>query len=124
MAKKNLILGVALIMGLGLFAGCKNDYGYEYHFSVTGGNGTISYRRWDETKYEWTYYESPLKTRGGKQGSHSFEFIATPDEGFQVKEWRYNDAIVEGNKSNSFTTGVVNYKKPKITITVEFEPII
>jgi hypothetical protein len=121
---KIITMGVLIIMSIGLFAGCKNDYGYEYHFSVIGENGTISYRRWDATKYEWQYYEtSPLEMRGGKEGSHNLEFIAAPSEGFQVKEWRYNDEIVEGNTSNSFTTGVVNYKNPKITITVEFEPI-
>ena len=111
MFKKIIVLGMVFIMCLGILSACK-DYGYDYHFSVIGENGTIS--------AEWTNGDkSPLEVIGGK-GRHSVVFIATPDDGYKVKEWRLNGEIVEGNKSNSFTAVVkefVNY------ITVEFEPI-
>lgn len=120
---KYIAMVVLIILSIGILNGCKYDYGYEYHFEVVGGNGAIVFKVWEATRDKWEYYESPLFMLGSKEGSHNLEFLAEPDEGYQVKEWTYNGVVVDGNKSNTFTTGYVTSKQPIITITVEFEPI-
>ena len=45
-------------------------------------------------------------------------FIATPDEGYTVKEWRLNEKTISGNTSNIYTlTGI----SETADVTVEFE---
>lgn len=96
------------------------DYGYEYNFSVVGGNGEIFVKLGDEL---YSSSESPLRLLGGKVCNHNLEFVAYPDEGYQVKNWVYNGEIVEENKSNTLFSREANNKNNVIVITVEFEPI-
>ena len=65
MAKKIIIVAVALMMCLGILSSCV-DYGYEFHFSVVGGNGTIVHRWWDNPASKWKEESSPVIVRGGK----------------------------------------------------------
>ena len=118
MLKKTVLVRMTLIMCLGLFAGC-TDYGYEYHFSVVGENGTIVIIGIGSDLNPLIIDESPFLARGGK-GRNGREFTAIPDDGFQVKEWRLNDDVITGNKSNVCKVEVTEYVN---YITVEFEPI-
>lgn len=121
MIKKIIYLGVILVMCLGILSACV-DYGYEFHFSVVGGNGTIVYRWRVSPDSEWHEFPSPVMKLGNKKG-HQIELTAFPDDGYQVKEWTCDGNVVEGNKSNSFTAIAIDYKHNKVTVTVEFEPI-
>lgn len=131
MFKKILIFGMFFLTCLMIFSGC-TDYGYEFHSSVTGGNGKITLE--DETflrkvrlcsesfcKLECPENSYSIYRLGGKKGSHQLTFIAIPDEGFQVKEWLFNDKIVENNNTNSYTAKVSNHDNYTGIISVVFE---
>jgi hypothetical protein len=60
---------------------------------------------------------------GGKKGSRELTFIASPDEGYQVKEWLFNGKIVEGNKTNSYKAIVSSEQNYIGVISVRFEAI-
>ena len=132
MVKKMLIMGVALMICLGLFAGC-TDYGYEFHFDVIDGNGelTLNYdgtRVWHcneqpSHKLECTNTSRYVVLMGGKKGSHELTFLAIPNEGYQVKEWLFNGEVVEGHKFNSYTAKVSSEQNYYGIIAVTFEPI-
>jgi len=135
MAKKIFILGVAIIMVLGLFAGC-SDYGYNFHFDVDGGNGEITIEneillkniKLCNGEYSWCDLECAdtsqfICRRGGKKGYHELTFIAIPDEEYQVNEWLFNGEIVEGNKTNSYTARVSSEQNYNGVISVRFEAI-
>ncbi len=132
---KYLAMGVLIIMALGIFTGC-SDYGYEFHFDVDGGNGDItieneiSARRVklcsDEShwcKLECSDSSHIAMLLGGKNGSRELTFIATPNEGYQVKEWLFNGEIVEGNKTTSYKAIVTSGHNYYGVIAVRFEPI-
>lgn len=131
---KIITMMVLIIMSLTMTS-C-SDYGYQFHFSVVGGNGEItieneiSARRVklcsDEAR--WCELECPDSSHiamllGGKKGSRELTFIATPNEGYQVKEWLFNGQIVENNKSNTFTAKVSSEQYYCGVIAVEFESI-
>lgn len=132
---KILVMGVALIMCLCLFAGCGNDCGYQFHYSVVGGNGEITVENEAFLRKVQLCSESPMcglecpdnshliQRLGGEKGSHQLTFIATPDEGYQVKEWIFNGDIVEGNKSDLYTAKVSSEQNYYGIIAVVFEPI-
>jgi hypothetical protein len=61
---------------------------------------------------------------GGKMGSRELTFIATPNEGYQVKEWLFNGKIVEGNKTNSYKVIVSSEQNYCGVISVRFEALI
>ena len=44
---------------------------------------------------------------GGKKDSRELTFIATPNDGFQVKEWSFNGKTVIGNETNFFTAVIM-----------------
>ncbi len=134
MKKKLLVLGISLIMCIGLFSGC-SDYGYQFHYSVIGGNGEITVE--DEAflrkvnlcnEGPWCELGCPenshvINRLGGKKGSHELTFIAIPNEGYQVKEWLFNGEIVEGNKTNSYKAKVSSEQDYNGVIAVRFEAI-
>lgn len=135
MAKKLLVLGLALVMYLSLFAGC-SDYSYQFHFSVIEGNGEItieneiSARRVKlcSDEAQWCKLECADNSHiamllGGKKGYRKLTFIATPNEGYQVKEWLFNGKVVDGNKTNSYTATVTSEHNYNGVIAVVFEPI-
>ena len=131
---KFLTLVVMVIMAIGLFAGCI-DYGYSFHFDVEGGNGEITIENENLAGKPSLCSEQPSCTlgcsdtslvvsfMGGKKGSVEVTFIAKPNEGYQVKEWLFNDEIVEGNKANSYTARVSNEQNYNGVITVRFEAV-
>lgn len=126
MAKKIIIVAVALMMCLGILSSCV-DYGYEFHFSVVGENGTIVRRWWDSYTSEWRENSSPVFVNGANKASkkhpYQLELTAIPDDGYQVKEWICDGRLVEGNKSNSFIAISSDYTHYWAVITVEFEPV-
>ena len=107
------------------------DYGYDFHYLVEGGNGKIEIEKRSKPNVlckdascesncpENSYY---FHCRGAK-GGRSVVFTAIPNEGYQVKEWRFNGKIVEGNKMNSFEAIVTRKDNYQGFIVVVFEPI-
>ena len=89
------------IMGFGTITG--NVVMHEITYSVTGIGGTVSMS-----------HTSPIA-----QGTN-VTFTATPNSGFQVKEWTDNSSVVTGHTANTYT---INNIAQTHTITVEFEPI-
>lgn len=130
-------MGVLFIMSIGLFTGCViEDYGYNFHFYVDGGNGGITIKedispkrvklcsdeaRWCELECVESSHIAMLL--GGKGGYRELTFIATPNEGYQVKEWLFNGQIVEGNKTNSYKAKVSSEHNYNGVISIKFEPI-
>ena len=96
------------------------DYEYIYYFSVEGGNGTISMFVYNELVES---DNSPMNLMGGRKGMQQFAFLATPAEGYRVKQWTCDGEIVSGNKTVIYMCGRL---KPgeEVHITVEFEPIV
>ena len=93
------------------------DYGCSFHYYVDGGNGTLMSNSENLNKYarlckEDSYCEDCpensylITLLCGKQGSREVTFIAIPDDGYQVKEWRFNGQVVEGNKTNTYMATV------------------
>lgn len=121
MKKKRLLLVTLIIL---LFSSCLLcscvDYEYTYYFSVEGGNGTISMFVYDEL-YESD--NSPMKIEGGSTIGQ-FAFLATPSEGYRVKQWTCDGRIVQGNTTVLYMSKKLNSHKTKVHITVEFEPIV
>jgi len=103
---------------LGL-VGCV-DYGYEYHFYVKGKNenGEL-YAVFGEELVN--SYDSPICLMGDGRGVHTVEFLAVPDEGYQVKQWTCNFEVIKEN----INTYIAHGEKGEflMVITVEFEPI-
>ncbi|MDY0349081.1 MAG: T9SS type A sorting domain-containing protein, partial [Tenuifilaceae bacterium] len=83
---------------------------YEITFSVVGANGILaaSVNSMDISSGDLVH-----------EGSN-IEFIATPDENYRVKEWRFNDEVVDGHTTDSYT---VSNLMAAANVTVEFEII-
>lgn len=111
--RKTILSIIVIVASLTLLSACI-DYGYTFHYSVTGGNGTLKPTRGGDT--------SPVTLRGGRKGQQ-LKFIATPDEGYRVKQWTFNGEVVEGNKTEVFVAQAKNRNQPNVTVTVEFEPV-
>lgn len=133
MMKRIAILAILLI-SLCSLCGC-STYGYEFHFSVIGDNGEISLENKDNMEFVKSCSDSRACNKGCNETSKYFifrgskrdikvlTFIAEPNDGYQVKEWRFNGEVVEENKSNTFTA-TVTYKDDYYgIISVKFEPI-
>lgn len=120
---KRSLLSVSLIILL-LLSNCLlcacTDYEYSYYFSVEGGNGTISMFMYDEILESGS---SPVRAIGGRKGNGPFAFIATPEEGYRVRQWTCDGRIVQGNKTVIYMSDVLTTSKTEVHITVEFEPI-
>ena len=109
------------------------EYGYKYHYMVEGGNGDIYYARRQQQdkilcKESSCYLNCPensyfLSFLGRKKGGLEIEFVAIPDEGYQVKEWRINGKIIEGNKTNACAAYLSYKDKYNCIVVVVFEPI-
>ncbi len=83
---------------------------YTVTFSVIGGNGILAA----------TVDGNAISSGATVQAGKSVQFTATPNSGYQVKEWVYNTTPVSGNTSNSYVIASLN---ENATVTVEFEPI-
>jgi len=78
--------------------------------SVTGGNGSIASRS----------NNANVSNNGSVNRGSTITFTATPNAGFQVKQWTLNGLPVGGNTSNSYVlTGI----QANAVVTVEFESI-
>ena len=127
------VLAVVTLLFSCVFVGC-TDYGYTFHYRVDGENGAIEIEKdvgfqpsKDLCKDSWCELGCPensyyFQAMGNKRGTSSLTFIAIPEEGYQVKEWRFNGEVVEGNQTNTYTASV-SYKDAYTgVITVKFEP--
>ncbi|MDW7676656.1 MAG: hypothetical protein SCK57_03260, partial [Bacillota bacterium] len=83
---------------------------YTVTYSVTGGNGKLA------AAVDGTAIASGATVVEGKE----VLFTATPDSGYQVKEWILNSSVVAGHTSTSYTALSL---ADNITVTVEFELI-
>ena len=132
MKKINIIL--CLLSFSLLLIGCIHEtYGYQFHFYVDGGNGTISIETTPSLDFrlcseagdmcslncsENSYY---VCLRGGKNGSRKLTFIATQNDGYQVKEWSFNGEEVLDNKTNFYTATVSSKENYTGVISFIFE---
>jgi len=80
---------------------------YAVNFNVTNGNGSL------------TASANGASINAGDEIEEEsvIEFTATPIEGYKVKEWRLNGAVVTGNTSNNYSLILNN----DATVTVEFK---
>ena len=135
--KKIIVSMFLLVFGLCLVGCVHSTYGYQFHFYVDGGNGTIKIETSSSFNpdvklckdvedmctldcVEESYF---IELNGGEKGSREITFIATPNMGYQVKEWLFNGEIVEGNKTNSYTAIVTSEEDYVGVIAVRFEEI-
>ena len=81
---------------------------YIVSFSVVNGNGSIAA----------TVNSLPLTSGGVVASGGSVVFTATPDFGYQVKEWTLNGTLISGQTSNTYTLSGLSANS---TVTVEFE---
>ncbi len=135
--KKILVSMLLLVFGLCLVGCVRSTYGYQFHFYVDGGNGTIKIETSssfnpdvklckdveDMCELDCTEESYFVELNGGENGSREITFIATPNTGYQVKEWLFNGEIVESNKTNSYTAIVTNEEDYVGVIAVRFEEI-
>lgn len=61
---------------------------------------------------------------GGKNSYYEITFMAEPDEGYEVKQWFFNNEIVPGNNTTSFLAKVSSSISYRGFIAVEFELIV
>lgn len=133
---KKIYIFMCLLSFSLLLTGCIHEtYGYQFHFYVDGGNGTISIETTPSFNAdvklcsesgdmcslncsENSYY---VCLHGGKNGSRELTFIATPAIGYQVKEWTFNGEQVLDNKTNLYTAKVSNKENYNGVISVVFE---
>ncbi|MCM1009069.1 MAG: hypothetical protein NC485_14370 [Ruminococcus flavefaciens] len=90
-------LVILILLSSCLLCAC-TDYVYTYYFSVEGGNGTISMFA-DDAIYESD--RSPIQIEGGKTIGQ-FVFIASPSDGYKVKQWTCDGEIIQGNKTTIY----------------------
>ena len=136
---KKILVGLfLLVFGLCLVGCVHSTYGYQFHFCVDGGNGTISIETSssfnpdvklcidveDMCELDCTEESYFVELTGGENGSREITFIATPNTGYRVKEWLFNGEIVDGNKTNSFTAIVTSEEDYVGVIAVRFEETI
>ena len=133
---KKIYIFMCLLSFSLLLTGCiHKTYGYQFHFYVDGGNGTISIETTPSFNPDVilcsesgnmcslncsknSYY---VCLHGGKKGSRELTFVATPDIGYQVKEWIFNGKTVIGNKTDFFTAIVSSTNNYNSVISVTFE---
>lgn len=84
--------------------------GIQVTYSVLGSNGTLS------ASVEGFAINSGAMVSLNKM----VVFTATPNVGYQVKEWKLNNAVISGNTSNTF---VIPTLLETANVTVEFEAI-
>lgn len=83
---------------------------YAVTFNVVGSNGTIAA----------TVDAASITSGDLVQAGKNISFTATPNNGYQVKEWQVNSVVEAGNLSTSLD--IVDLQEAK-TVTVEFELI-
>ena len=81
---------------------------YTVNFSVVGSNGSLSA----------TVDSLNISSGSEVEPSKDVVFIAYPNTGYRVKEWKNNDVVVAGNTTNTYT---VENLSNDINVTVEFE---
>jgi len=113
--KKIFLLIVFIMLGITIVGCTISEYGYIFHFSVTEGDGELTIQTTDSFNptikrcndfsiCELNCGENSycIVLRGGKKGGREVTFIATPKEGYKVKEWTFNKKVVEGNNTNTY----------------------
>lgn len=135
--KKNktvLVLIVIMILTLSfVLAGCV-DYCYNFHLRVVSGNGKIipEDSNWyaaaelcstsPDCVLDCAEGSQIISRMGSKKGC-TMTFFAIPDEGYRVKEWRFNGKVVEGNKTSIYIAKVTkNDNNGVIEVVFEKRP--
>ncbi len=83
---------------------------YVVDFSVTGEYGTVAA----------AVYSVAISSGDAVAAGRTVIFTASPDEGYQVKEWTVNDQPIADNQTN--TLSIENLAADQ-TVTVEFEAV-
>jgi len=83
---------------------------YNVTFSVVNGNGTLTA----------TVDDNPISTGDEVYEGSDIIFTATPDFGYQIKEWTFNSEVIPDFVLDTYT---LNNIEENVTITVEFEVI-
>jgi len=83
---------------------------YAVSFNVVNGNGTLTA----------TVDDGSITSGAQVQRTKNIAFVATPNTGFKVKEWKVNGSVVSDNTTNNYT---LNNLTEASTVTVEFERI-
>jgi M6 family metalloprotease-like protein len=83
---------------------------YTVTFNVINGNGSISA----------TVDDTAITSAAAVQEGKEVIFTATPDSGYQVKEWTLDGVVVTGNVSTDYTIASLS---ANAIVTVEFQPI-
>ena len=122
----SLILVTLLVVSLFAFVGCIKEYGYTFYFYVDEGEGELTFEQgFNPTVHLCEDVENMyfVRLRGGKEGFRELTFIAIPEEGYRVKEWVFNEKVVEGNNTDTFTAKVSSDLNYKGVIAVRFEKV-
>lgn len=85
--RKNLLLIVMIGISVALLSACA-DFGYTFHYSVTGENVMIL------PVLGWEI--SPIRLMGGRKGQQ-LKFTAIHDEVYRVNQRTFNCTVVERN---------------------------
>jgi len=80
---------------------------YSVNFEVTNGNGTLSASMDGKT----------INSGDDIEEGSSIEFLATPNDGYLIKEWKLNNVVIVDNTTQNLTITVSGDE----TVTVEFE---
>lgn len=133
---KKLLFFLIILFSIFLTGCVHKTYKYEFHFYVEGENGNLEIKDTNFYDYELCKERIPTCSHdnieqsyyydliGGEVGSRQVTFIATPNEGYQVKEWKFNNEIVKDYVENEFIATVSSDDNYKGVISVSFEKII
>jgi hypothetical protein len=83
---------------------------YTVNYSVVNGNGNLAA----------TVSGNPVDNGAQVQEGSAVSFVATPNNGYRVKEWKLNNATVVGNTTNNYA---ITSLSGNVTVSVEFEII-
>jgi hypothetical protein len=83
---------------------------FDVTFDVVGANGNLT------ATVDAVAITSPASVQEGKD----VVFTAAPATDYQVKEWKFNNVVVAGNTSNTYTVSSID---ADADVTVEFEEI-
>ena len=105
----NVGTGATSFPNIQLFFGNITTY-HTVNFGVLNGNGTLTA----------SVNSIPITTGEEVEEDLDVIFTATPNFGYQIKEWKQNGVIIPNHLENSYT---LNNIEEEVTITVEFELI-
>lgn len=118
--KNRLFLFIGLVLFLLFCLSACSDSGHDYYLTVSNDYGTV-YALWGAgTKYESKYEEPMFSLMDGKGVNRTLTFVAVPDDGYRVKEWRCNGKVYS-TQSTLFYLPQDMDDNPEVYVSVEFE---